>query len=79
MVWKIILWDFPGDPVFKTPHFQDRVMSSVPVRDLWSHMPLGVAKKYKNKNKKGIMPYFTADALLDLMEISVFHEQNPAY
>ena len=79
MVWTIILWDFPGDPVFKTPHFQAKVMASIPVRDLWSHMPLGVAKKNKNKNKKGIMPYFTADAILDLMEISVFHEQNPAY
>ena len=72
-----MLWDFPDGPVFKTPHFRARVVASIPVRDLWSHMPLGVAKK--NKNKKGIMPYFTADALLDLMEISVFHEQNPAY
>ena len=25
-----MLWDFPGNPVFKTPHFQARGMASIP-------------------------------------------------
>ena len=44
-----MLWDFPDGPVFKTPHFRARVVASIPVRDLWSHMPLGAGEKKKKK------------------------------
>ena len=27
-----MLWDFPGNPAFKTPHFQARGMASIPVQ-----------------------------------------------
>ena len=77
-----MLWDFPDGPVFKTPHFRARVVASIPVRDLWSHMPLGAGEKNKQTNKKNqqrIMLYLTADVILDLMEISIFHQQNPTY
>ena len=76
-----MLWDFPDGPVFKTPHFRARVVASIPVRDLWSHMPLGAGEKKKKKKKKKqrIMLYLTADVILDLMEISIFHQQNPTY
>ena len=47
-----MLWDFPDGPVFKTPHFRARVVASIPVRDLWSHMPLGAGEKNKQTNKK---------------------------
>lgn len=40
-----MLWDFPGDPMFKTPHFHSRGMGSIPQWGPISHMPQGVAKK----------------------------------
>ena len=44
--------DFPGHPVVKTPHFQNRGMGLIPVREKRSHMLCGVAKRLKNKKKK---------------------------
>ena len=41
--------DFPGHPVVKTPHFQNRGMGLIPVREKRSHMLCGVAKRLKNK------------------------------
>ena len=49
-----MLWDFPDGPVFKTPHFRARVVASIPVRDLWSHMPLGAGKKKKKTTNNAV-------------------------
>ena len=38
-----------------------------------------VRGKKKKKNQQRIMLYLTADVILDLMEISIFHKQNPTY
>ena len=36
-------------------------------------------KTKKKKKQQRIMLYLTADVILDLMEISIFHKQNPTY
>ena len=36
-------------------------------------------EKKKKKTQQRIMLYLTADVILDLMEISIFHKQNPTY
>ena len=43
------------------------------------HLVRGGKKKKQKKNQQRIMLYLTADIILDLMEISIFHQQNPTY
>ena len=43
VVYKAHVWDFPGGPVVKTPHFQGR--DSIPGWGARSHMPSGMANK----------------------------------
>ena len=71
-----MLWDFPGDPVFKTSHFHSRGHGFNPC--LGTYDPT-CHRVWPKKKKKGIILYLTADVILDFMKISIFHKQNPAY
>ena len=46
VVYKAHVWDFPGGPVVKTPHFQGR--DSIPGWGARSHMPSGMANKARS-------------------------------
>ena len=48
-----LLWDYPGSPVIKIPHFHFRRHGGIRslVRELRSHMPLSTAKKKRKKEK----------------------------
>ena len=39
VIFKKKIWDFPGDPVAKTPRSQCRGLGSIPGQGTRSHMP----------------------------------------
>ena len=71
-----MLWNFLGNPVFKTPNFHTMCHGL----NLWSGIyDPTFHRLWPKKKKKGITLYLTPDVILDLMKISIFHKQNPAY